>query len=71
MKYSTVFTALTALFAQASATAIPAVRSPLAPRQNTTASCANSATSRSCWGEYSIDTNWYDVTPNTGVTRGM
>ncbi|KAK6597896.1 Laccase-2-like protein 4 [Botrytis cinerea] len=69
MKYSTVFTALTALFAQASATAIPAVRSPLAPRQSTTASCANSATSRSCWGEYSIDTNWYDVTPNTGVTR--
>ncbi|KAF7922626.1 uncharacterized protein EAE98_008152 [Botrytis deweyae] len=68
MKYSTVFTALTAFFAQASASAIPAVRSPLTPRQNTTASCANSATSRSCWGEYSIDTNWYDVTP-TGVTR--
>ncbi|KAF7883499.1 uncharacterized protein EAF02_005419 [Botrytis sinoallii] len=68
MKYSTVFTALTAFFAQVSASAIPVVRSPLTPRQNTTASCANSATSRSCWGEYSIDTNWYDVTP-TGVTR--
>ncbi|KAF7892221.1 uncharacterized protein EAF01_010301 [Botrytis porri] len=68
MKYFTVFTALTVFFAQASASAIPAVRSPLTPRQNTTASCANSATSRSCWGEYSIDTNWYDVTP-TGVTR--
>ena len=22
-------------------------------------SCENTATSRSCWGDYSIDTNWY------------
>lgn len=71
MKSSTVFTALTAFFAQASASAIPDTRSPITPRQTTTASCANSATSRSCWGAYSIDTNWYNVTPTTGVTRGI
>lgn len=40
----------------------------LETRQNT--SCENTATSRSCWGDYSIDTDWYSVTPNTGVTRG-
>lgn len=31
--------------------------------------CANTATSRGCWGKYSIDTNFYEETPNTGVTR--
>nr|CAM12502.1 laccase precursor [Helotiaceae sp. UHH 1-13-18-4] len=33
------------------------------------ASCANTATSRSCWGDYSIDTDWYSTVPETGVTR--
>lgn len=33
------------------------------------ASCDNTATSRDCWGDYSIDTNWYDETPSTGVTK--
>ena len=32
-------------------------------------SCTNTATSRGCWGNYSIDTNFYEETPNTGVTR--
>ncbi|KAJ9136552.1 Multicopper oxidase [Pleurostoma richardsiae] len=31
--------------------------------------CDNTATSRSCWGNYSIDTNYYEETPDTGVTR--
>ncbi|PQE11037.1 putative Laccase-2 protein [Rutstroemia sp. NJR-2017a BVV2] len=74
---STVFTALAAFFAQSSASVIPSIRSPITPtllhaRQNSTnstTSCTNTATSRNCWGDYSIDTNWYDVTPNTGVTR--
>lgn len=39
----------------------------LMPRQN--ASCENSATSRGCWGDYNVDTNFYEVTPDTGVTR--
>ncbi|KAH7350933.1 laccase precursor [Rhexocercosporidium sp. MPI-PUGE-AT-0058] len=38
---------------------------PLTPRQ----SCENTATSRSCWGNYSIDTDWYEMVPETGVTR--
>lgn len=33
-------------------------------------SCQNSPTSRSCWGQYSIDTDYYSITPTTGVTRG-
>lgn len=36
------------------------------PRQSP---CENTPTSRNCWGNYSIDTNYYDVTPDTGVTR--
>lgn len=39
----------------------------LRPRQTT--ACANSATSRGCWGNYSIDTNYYTTIPDTGVTR--
>jgi hypothetical protein len=31
--------------------------------------CENTATSRSCWGEYDIDTDYYNVIPDTGVTR--
>ncbi|KAI4600027.1 laccase, multicopper oxidase, benzenediol:oxygen oxidorectuctase [Pestalotiopsis sp. 9143b] len=42
-------------------------------RENTAArqssSCENTATSRNCWGEYSIDTDYYQITPDTGVTR--
>ena len=37
----------------------------LAPRQ----SCENSPTSRNCWGDYSIETDYYDVIPDTGATR--
>ncbi len=39
------------------------ISSIVQPRQ----SCDNTPTSRSCWGEYSIDTNYYDTTPDTGV----
>lgn len=31
--------------------------------------CVNSAEDRSCWGDYDITTNYYDVIPDTGVTR--
>lgn len=33
------------------------VESDLMPRQS--AGCENSATSRDCWGDYNIDTNYY------------
>jgi len=36
----------------------------LQPRQ----ACENTPTSRNCWGNFSIDTNYYDVTPDTGRT---
>ncbi|KAI5284553.1 laccase, multicopper oxidase, benzenediol:oxygen oxidorectuctase, partial [Ascosphaera atra] len=32
-------------------------------------SCENNATSRGCWGDYSIDTDYYAVAPETNVTR--
>lgn len=48
------------------ASAIPLVSkdttSTLVARQNT-------ATDRSVWGNYSIDTDWYSITPDTGVTK--
>lgn len=36
------------------------------PRQ---ASCENAATSRNCWGQYNIDTDYDQTWPTTGVTR--
>src|SRR5277367_121906 len=30
--------------------------------------CINSPTDRQCWGKYDINTDYYDVTPDTGVT---
>lgn len=44
-----------------------ALLEPVERRQ--TGSCENTATSRDCWGNFSIDTNFYDVTPDTGVVR--
>lgn len=32
-------------------------------------SCTNSASARSCWGDFDISTNYYDFVPDTGVTR--
>ncbi|TVY18823.1 Laccase-2 [Lachnellula arida] len=32
-------------------------------------SCENSASNRACWGNYSIDDDWYTTIPDTGVTR--
>lgn len=31
--------------------------------------CENTASSRTCWGDYSIEDDWYVTTPDTGVTR--
>ncbi|KAK4653770.1 hypothetical protein QC762_509860 [Podospora pseudocomata] len=38
---------------------------PLKPRQG----CENTPTSRECWGEFGLDTNYYTTWPNTGNTR--
>lgn len=54
---------LTASFALISAvTAAPHV-SNLGKR------CTNSATDRTCWGDYDTSTDYYTEVPNTGVTR--
>ncbi|KAH9223453.1 extracellular dihydrogeodin oxidase/laccase [Leptodontidium sp. 2 PMI_412] len=31
--------------------------------------CTNSATDRSCWGDYDLTTDYYNTVPDTGVTR--
>lgn len=31
--------------------------------------CVNSASDRSCWGDYDINTDYYETVPDTGVTR--
>ncbi|KAK0702553.1 multicopper oxidase-domain-containing protein [Apiosordaria backusii] len=38
---------------------------PLKPRQ----ACENTPTSRRCWGEFDIDTNYYTTWPDTGNTK--
>jgi hypothetical protein len=46
--------------------------SPYYPRSNelnNRQACTNSATDRSCWGDYDLLTNYYDTVPDTGVTR--
>lgn len=46
-----------------SAQAEPIARNSLSKR------CTNSASDRSCWGDYDITTNYYEDGPDTGVTR--
>lgn len=31
--------------------------------------CHNGPNSRACWGDFSIDTNYYEYIPHTGITR--
>lgn len=69
---SVVFLSFSLIVTQITAYKVPRLYSSLNPidrRQTTNSTCENTATSRNCWGNYSIDTNYYDVTPDTGVTR--
>jgi hypothetical protein len=36
--------------------------------QNNNGSCANGPQSRQCWGSFDINTDYYEVTPDTGNT---
>lgn len=45
-----------------------ALGTPVAESRQTSL-CENSATTRNCWGEYDVDTDYYVTWPNTGVTR--
>lgn len=46
----------------------PPTRQDLASERRQTA-CENTPTSRRCWGNYSVDTDYYDTIPDTGVVR--
>lgn len=50
------------------------VPSPLADlnsiqNQSETSLCENSASNRTCWGQYDINTDYYESWPTTGVIR--
>lgn len=65
------FVSLMAVASRTTAMSLPSLHdltSNLMPRQS---NCQNSPTSRGCWGNFSIDTNYYDVFPDTGVTRDV
>ena len=68
MIYGKLIAAAAVLFYQAHAAAVPATIQPKDVNVER-ASCDNTATSRNCWGEYDLNTNWYTTTPDTGVTR--
>jgi ABC-type uncharacterized transport system involved in gliding motility auxiliary subunit len=40
-----------------------------APAPAPSTRCVNSQNDRQCWGEYNIDTNYYETTPDTGEIR--
>ncbi|KAH6696464.1 laccase from botrytis Aclada At 1.67 A resolution [Leptodontidium sp. MPI-SDFR-AT-0119] len=47
-----------------------AIKDILVPKYlNCLSGCMNGPRNRNQWGSYSIDTNWYEITPNTGRTR--
>ncbi|KAK0625459.1 laccase 2 [Bombardia bombarda] len=54
-----------ALGSQALSIPYHSLETSLQPRQS---NCENGPDSRNCWGNFSIDTNYYDVTPDTGNT---
>jgi hypothetical protein len=51
-------------------TRMPSSISPSSARSSASPSstCVNSPTNRQCWGQYDINTNYYDVIPDTGHT---
>lgn len=65
MHFSTAFLASISLSDVLAAPFVDKVRdNPLTKR-----SCENSASDRSCWGDYDLSTNYYEEVPDTGVTR--
>lgn len=53
---------------------VHSIPSPLADvnsaqNQSETLLCENSETSRTCWGQYDINTDYYEYWPTTGVVR--
>ena len=44
-------------------------RSYPSARPSSTGYCVNSPSNRQCWGQYNIDTDYNQITPDTGVTQ--
>ncbi|KAJ1555239.1 hypothetical protein HK405_002917, partial [Cladochytrium tenue] len=44
-------------------------QSSSAPASSSSTKCSNSATSRNCWGDYDLNSDYYTEIPNTDVTR--
>lgn len=62
---------LTAAFSFQLAHSIPSPVADFSSTQNQseTSLCQNSATNRTCWGQYDINTDYYEAWPTTGVIR--
>jgi hypothetical protein len=65
----TLFTFLSTSVYLHSVTAAPHSPESLPTGLSPRASCENTATSRGCWGDYSIDIDYYTIALDTGVTR--
>jgi hypothetical protein len=57
------------LVATAAISGVFAAPKPLLTSKDLSKRCTNSASDRSCWGDYDLSTNYYDEAPDTGVTR--
>ncbi|KAI0974207.1 multicopper oxidase [Xylaria arbuscula] len=69
MRFFHLFSGLAAVASPALVAAAPSTELPnLSPRQNATCDF-DSVTAPSCWGNYSLSTNWYEEAPDTGVIR--
>lgn len=48
---------------------IPSPLADLNSTQSDSSLCENSANNRTCWGQYDINTDYYETWPTTGVIR--
>ena len=58
------------LLAASAVSAVPLSSNPSPALKTRQTGCEHTATSRGCWGDYSIDTDFLNVLPRTGITRG-
>ncbi|KAI1822179.1 multicopper oxidase [Xylaria intraflava] len=69
MRFTDIFAGFTAIASSTLVAAVPfSGTSDLRVRQSSNCQF-NSSTDPSCWGQYSLSTNWYDEGPDTGVIR--
>ncbi|TGJ87003.1 hypothetical protein E0Z10_g1752 [Xylaria hypoxylon] len=70
MRFFTLLSGLTAIASPVLVAAAPYTgSSSLSSRQDDGSCTFDSATAPSCWGDYSLSTDWYQESPDTGVIR--